>query len=114
MTKKVAITNLKTLDKNSIGLIPVVVQNAESNEVLMVGFADFEALEKTLKTSLATFYSRSRNEIWVKGETSGNFLEVVEIMTDCDNDAVIYRAIPKGPTCHTGKASCFYNSLELE
>ncbi|MGC8969221.1 MAG: phosphoribosyl-AMP cyclohydrolase [Conexivisphaera sp.] len=93
------------------GLVPVVVQDAVSGEILMLGYADRRALELTLETGLAHFYSRSRRRIWMKGETSGNVLRVVDVTADCDRDAVFYLAVPSGNTCHTGRWSCFHNSV---
>lgn len=89
------------------GLVPGVVQDARTSEVLMVGFLDAEALEATLRTGLATFRSRSRGRLWTKGETSGNTLRVVSVDVDCDRDTLLLRAQPAGPTCHTGDRSCF-------
>lgn len=94
-------------------LIPVVIQNADSREVLMVGFTNREAVERTLETKTAWFWSRSRNKLWNKGENSGNFLHVREIFTDCDTDTLLYLCIPDGPTCHTGADSCFFNRIAL-
>lgn len=94
-------------------LIPVVIQNADSREVLMVGFTNREAVERTLETKTAWFWSRSRNALWNKGETSGNFLHVREIFTDCDTDTLLYLCTPDGPTCHTGANSCFFNRIAL-
>ena len=93
------------------GLIPAVVQNVDDNAVLMLGYVNREALQKTEETGLATFYSRSRNELWTKGMTSGNTMEVGEIFYDCDCDALIYRVKPNGPACETGNRSCFYRRL---
>jgi phosphoribosyl-ATP pyrophosphohydrolase/phosphoribosyl-AMP cyclohydrolase len=93
------------------GLLPVVAQHAASGEVRMVGFANREAIERTLATRRGWFYSRSRERLWQKGESSGNVLEVTGIRVDCDADAVIYLCRPLGPTCHTGAASCFFNTL---
>lgn len=93
--------------KYSDGLVPAIVQDAETRKVLMVGFMNEEAYRKTLATKRATFYSRSRNELWTKGETSGHFLDVTEVLTDCDNDTVLVKARPNGPTCHTGADTCF-------
>jgi phosphoribosyl-AMP cyclohydrolase len=98
---------MKTLDQDSVGLVPVVVQDEATRQVLMLGFANYEAIEKTKETGLATFWSRSRNELWVKGATSGNFLHVTSIRADCDDDALLFLATPDGPTCHTGATSCF-------
>ncbi|MGB9733119.1 MAG: phosphoribosyl-AMP cyclohydrolase [Conexivisphaera sp.] len=93
------------------GLVPVVVQDAISGEILMLGYADRRAVELTMKTGLAHFYSRSRRRLWMKGETSGNTLRVVDLTTDCDYDAIFYLAVPAGNTCHTGKWSCFHNYI---
>jgi phosphoribosyl-ATP pyrophosphohydrolase/phosphoribosyl-AMP cyclohydrolase len=95
------------------GLIPAVVQDAESNEVLMVGFMNDEALSRTRSTGYATFYSRSRKKLWMKGETSGNRLAVVELLTDCDDDTVLVRVRREGDgvVCHTGERSCFFQRL---
>lgn len=95
------------------GLVPAVIQDAESGEVLMVGFMNDEALAKTIETGYATFYSRSRQKLWMKGETSGNRLRVVELRTDCDEDTVLVRAtrLGDGNVCHTGERSCFYKPV---
>jgi phosphoribosyl-ATP pyrophosphohydrolase/phosphoribosyl-AMP cyclohydrolase len=89
------------------GLLPVVVQDSTDGRVLMVGYADRTALRATLDTGLATFHSRSRGTRWVKGETSGNTLRVVDVEVDCDRDTVLLHCEPSGPTCHTGSVSCF-------
>lgn len=89
------------------GLLPAVVQDAADGRVLMVGYQDQQALAETLRTGLATFYSRSRGQRWVKGETSGHTLRVVAVEVDCDGDTLLLRAEPAGPTCHTGARSCF-------
>lgn len=94
------------------GLLTAVVTDADSLRVLMVAFMDQEALAKTCETGLAHFYSRSRGKLWLKGETSGHVLRVEEILVDCDQDALVIRARPAGPTCHTGATSCFYRKLE--
>lgn len=97
------------------GLLPVVVQDAVGGAVLMLAWADRDAVEKTLATGEAHFWSRSRRKPWKKGETSGHVLEVVEVLTDCDRDALLVRAHPAGPTCHRGTRSCFEpNPVELE
>lgn len=88
-------------------LIPAVVQHWETGKVLMLGYMNREALEKTKITGKVTFFSRSRKRLWVKGETSGNGLDVVDILTDCDQDTILVLAKPLGPTCHTGTISCF-------
>lgn len=88
-------------------LIPVVIQDNTTLQVLMVGFMNEEALEKTLKEGRVTFFSRSKNRLWTKGETSGNYLSVKEIKADCDNDSILIMVDPAGPVCHTGSKSCF-------
>lgn len=97
------------------GLVPAVVQDEQSNEVLMVGFMNAESLARTQSTGYVTFFSRSRNELWMKGETSGNRLRVVSLMTDCDDDTVLARVIREGDgnVCHTGTRSCFTQSIEM-
>jgi len=95
-------------------LLPVVVQNADDGEVLMLGWANEEALAATERTGQAHFWSRSRDELWRKGATSGNVMVVVELATDCDGDAVRYRVHPTGPACHTGARSCFGVVGDLE
>ncbi len=89
------------------GLIAAVVQDAHSGRVLMLGYMNPESLERTRASGLVTFYSRERGRLWTKGETSGNTLTCVEVLADCDADALLVRAIPQGPTCHTGRTSCF-------
>jgi phosphoribosyl-AMP cyclohydrolase len=97
------------------GLVPAVVQDEESGEVLMVGFMNDEALAITRQTGLATFFSRTRNTLWTKGETSGNRLEVSRVLTDCDEDTVLLkvRRLGDGNVCHTGERSCFYRDLSF-
>jgi phosphoribosyl-AMP cyclohydrolase len=96
------------------GLIPAVIQDAASHEVLMVGFMNAAALELTRRTGFATFFSRSRNQLWTKGETSGNRLEVVELLTDCDDDTVLVKVkrLGDGNVCHTGERTCFFRTLD--
>ena len=93
--------------KNADGLIPAIVQDESTLQVLMLGYMNREAYEKTLATGHVTFWSRTRQTLWTKGETSGNYLELVSIHPDCDNDTLLVRAIPHGPTCHTGSRTCF-------
>jgi phosphoribosyl-AMP cyclohydrolase len=95
------------------GLIPAVIQDAESAEVLMVGFMNERALADTRRTGYATFFSRTRNALWTKGDTSGNKLEVVDILVDCDEDTVLVKVkrLGSGNVCHTGERSCFYRKL---
>ena len=89
------------------GLVPVVIQDNNTLQVLMVGYMNEEAFEKTRIEKKVTFYSRSKNRLWTKGETSGNFLNVKEIQSDCDTDSVLIKVDPEGPVCHTGSTSCF-------
>ena len=97
-----------TLDWTKMdGLIPAIVQHADTGEVRMLGYVDRAALEATIRDRLVTFHSRSRGGPWRKGETSGNLLDLVDIRMDCDRDALLVTARPRGPTCHTGSASCF-------
>lgn len=100
------------LKYNDQGLIPAVVQHARSGEVLMLGYMNETALRQTQESGLVTFWSRSRQELWQKGVTSGNILRLVEIRQDCDGDALLVLAEPSGPTCHTGEQSCFYRTPE--
>ncbi|MCM2302225.1 MAG: bifunctional phosphoribosyl-AMP cyclohydrolase/phosphoribosyl-ATP diphosphatase HisIE [Flavobacteriaceae bacterium] len=88
-------------------LVPVIIQHELTLQVLMLGYMNKEAYEKTIKEGKVTFFSRSKNRLWTKGEESGNFLIVNDLKIDCDNDTVLIKAIPKGPTCHTGSTSCF-------
>ena len=96
------------------GLIPAVIQDAESAEVLMVGFMNDEALRLTKQTGFATFFSRTRNRLWMKGETSGNQLQVVEMLIDCDDDTVLVKVkrLGDGNVCHTGQRTCFFQRAE--
>jgi len=96
------------------GLIPVIVQDVDSGGVLMLAYADEEALRRTLDSGEVWFYSRSRQELWHKGATSGNILKVHCVAKDCDSDAILIRAKPAGPVCHTGNWSCFFRELDRE
>lgn len=93
--------------KKMNGLVPAIVQDALTGKILMQGYMNEEALEKTKETGMVTFFSRSKNRLWTKGETSGNFMELVSILVDCDGDAFLIKANPKGPVCHTGADTCF-------
>lgn len=99
--------NIKINFEKVGGLVPSIVQDAFTKEVLMMGYMNEEALDQTLKTGKVTFYSRTRQRLWTKGETSGNFLLVKEVKVDCDHDTLLIRAEPKGPVCHTGTDTCF-------
>ncbi|MDO4288660.1 MAG: bifunctional phosphoribosyl-AMP cyclohydrolase/phosphoribosyl-ATP diphosphatase HisIE [Eubacterium sp.] len=103
--------NINELKYNHHGLIPAVLQDYHTRQVLMVAYMNEESLKKTLDTGKATFFSRSRQELWTKGETSGNYQEVVAIDYDCDADALLVQVNPQGPACHTGETSCFYRNL---
>ncbi len=94
-------------EKYSDGLLPAIVQDAATDQVLMLGFMSEASLEKSFETGLVTFYSRSRKQLWTKGETSGNFLRIKQILSDCDNDTLLIKAVPDGPVCHTGTPTCF-------
>ncbi|MDQ3109649.1 MAG: bifunctional phosphoribosyl-AMP cyclohydrolase/phosphoribosyl-ATP diphosphatase HisIE [Bacteroidota bacterium] len=93
--------------KYSDGLIPAIIQDASTGKVLMLGFMNAEALDKTRKENRVTFFSRSKKRLWTKGEESGNFLDVKEILEDCDNDTLLIKAIPSGPVCHKGTDTCW-------
>lgn len=100
------------LSYSSHGLIPVIAQDAETGEIRMMAYADQLAIEKTLETGFAHFFSRSRGEMWKKGETSGNTLAVRSVWVDCDGDTLIYMVDPAGPSCHTGAETCFFRRLD--
>ncbi len=93
--------------KNKDGLVPAIIQDATTNNVLMLGYMNQEAYHKTLETQRVTFFSRSKNRLWTKGEESGNFLQLVSVKVDCDNDALLVKANPAGPTCHKGSDTCW-------
>ena len=95
------------LEKCADGLLPAIIQDADTLKVLMLGYMNQEAFEKTVATSLVTFFSRTRQCLWTKGETSGNYLHVVDMYADCDADTVLIKAHPDGPTCHRGTTACF-------
>jgi phosphoribosyl-ATP pyrophosphohydrolase/phosphoribosyl-AMP cyclohydrolase len=98
------------------GLIAAVIQDADTNEVLMVGFMNDDALKRTKTTGFATFYSRSRQKLWMKGETSGNKLRVIEALTDCDDDTLLLKVkrLGDGNVCHTGERTCFFTPVAME
>jgi len=98
------------LKKNSDGMVPVVVQDYKTNEVLMVAYMNEESYKKTIETGTMTYYSRSRNELWIKGLTSGHFQYVKEMYLDCDLDTILVKVEQIGSACHTGKGSCFFNN----
>ena len=92
-------------------LIPAIAQSIEDGAVLMLAWMNQEALEKTISSKVATYWSRSRNQLWVKGETSGNSQQVKSISYDCDGDAILIKVLQTGPACHTGESSCFHNPI---
>jgi phosphoribosyl-ATP pyrophosphohydrolase/phosphoribosyl-AMP cyclohydrolase len=96
--------------KNNDGLIPAIIQDFETKKVLMLGYMNLEAYEKTLVTNKVTFFSRSKNRLWTKGEESGHFLNLIEMKIDCDNDTLLIQAQPDGPICHTGSDTCWQES----
>jgi len=98
--------------KSPDGLVPAVVQDEETGKVLMVGYMNAEALAKTEAEKVVTFFSRSKQRLWTKGETSGNFLQVKTVLVDCDQDTILIKAYPIGPTCHTGADTCFFEKNE--
>lgn len=98
---------MKKLFKDNRQLLPAIIQDARSGVVLMLGYMNEEAYQKTIAEGRVTFFSRSRQRLWTKGETSGNFLDVVSILTDCDADTILVKAHPAGPVCHTGQDTCF-------
>ncbi len=95
-------------------MIPVIIQDADTKEVLMLGFTNQEAFRLSMETGTAWFWSRSRRKLWNKGESSGNYLHILEARTDCDTDSLLYLCKPDGPTCHTGARSCFFNEINPE
>lgn len=108
-------TQIRALDwTKGNGLIPAIVQDARTAKVLMLGYMNRESLQATLDQKRVTFFSRSKNRLWTKGETSGNYLKLVDATADCDKDALLITAIPEGPTCHTGTNSCFGDDIATE
>jgi phosphoribosyl-AMP cyclohydrolase len=103
---------MKELKFDDQGLLTGIVQDADTGKVLMVAMMNQEAVDLTLETGLAHFWSRSRKSLWLKGETSGNSLDVKMVLKDCDGDALLLQVSPRGPACHTGQTSCFYTRLE--
>jgi phosphoribosyl-AMP cyclohydrolase / phosphoribosyl-ATP pyrophosphohydrolase len=101
-------------EKFADGLVPTIVQDFLTKKVLMLGFMNAESLQKTQETQRVTFFSRSQQKLWTKGETSGNFLHVKEILVDCDNDTILIKAIPSGVVCHTGSETCFDEKNETD
>jgi len=102
---------IEDLKFNEKGLIPAIAQDADTGEVLMLAYMNAEALRLTLTTGDAWFYSRSRQELWHKGETSGNYIRVREVWKDCDSDTILIKGKPTGPVCHTGNKTCFFERL---
>ena len=105
----------KSLDddfKKNNGLVPVIVQDVHTNQVLMLAYMNEESLRLSIETKLATYYSRSRKSLWIKGETSGHYQHIQDILVDCDNDTLLLKVEQDGAACHTGKYSCFYRNIE--
>ena len=100
-------------DKNSVGLVPAIIQDEETKNVLMLGYMNKEALDLTLEFKKVHFFSRSKNRIWMKGEESGNFLNLISLKPDCDNDSILIKVKPQGPTCHKGDDTCWGEKNEL-
>ncbi|MEO0570313.1 MAG: bifunctional phosphoribosyl-AMP cyclohydrolase/phosphoribosyl-ATP diphosphatase HisIE [Bacteroidota bacterium] len=100
--------------KNSDGLVPAIIQDAKTKNILMLGYMNEEAFQKTQETKRVTFFSRSKQRLWTKGEQSGNFLELVDLKVDCDYDTVLIKANPAGPTCHTGADTCWFETNTQE
>ena len=98
---------MNNMFKNEISLVPAIIQDDKSLKVLMLGYMNREAYEKSIEEGIVTFYSRSKQRLWTKGETSGNFLSIKSFKVDCDNDTFLFRVEPAGPVCHTGSVSCF-------
>lgn len=95
------------------GLIPAIIQDINTGEILMHAYMNKESLKMTLESGKATFWSRSRNKLWIKGETSGNFMDIKELYYDCDMDTLLFKVTPKGPACHTGNRTCFYRKVDI-
>ena len=104
--------SLPNIKFDANGLVPAIVQDADTNEVLMLAYMNVETLQLTLEKGETFFWSRSRGELWHKGETSGNTQKVLEVLVDCDTDTLLVRVQPTGPACHTGEQTCFYRHLE--
>ena len=102
------------LTRNAQGLVPAIVQDATSGRVLMMAWMNADAVQKTLETGRVTYWSRSRQAFWTKGESSGHVQKLVEMRVDCDQDALLLRVKPAGPACHTGRRSCFYRRVEAD
>lgn len=101
--------NINKLKFNAQGLIPAIAQDVKTNKVLMLAWMSQESIEKSLESGFATYFSRSRNELWKKGDTSGNFQKLISIKTDCDYDSILLQVEQTGNACHTGEYSCFFN-----
>lgn len=114
MEMKLGTVKMKWTDfkLNTDGMLPVVTQDAETGRVLMVAYMNEEAYNKTVTTGIMTYWSRSRNELWIKGDTSGNYQYVRELLADCDKDTLLAVIEPAGPACHTGKFSCFFQEVQ--
>ena len=105
---------MSKLNFNEKGLIPAIIEDADTGEVLMLGYMNEESLRRTFSTGEVCFYSRSRQKLWHKGETSGNVIKVVSILQDCENNSLLVKARPTGPVCHTGHRNCFFTEFKEE
>jgi len=108
------VRQISNLEFNEKGLIPAIVQDADTGEILMLGYMNEEALRRTMSSGEVWFYSRSRQELWHKGETSGNRIKVRSVWKDCDSDTILVQGEPGGPVCHTGNKTCFFQQLTRE
>jgi phosphoribosyl-ATP pyrophosphohydrolase/phosphoribosyl-AMP cyclohydrolase len=104
---------IEKLKLDEKGLIPAIIQDIKTGEVLMVAYMTKDTVKMSIETGKATFWSRSRNKLWIKGETSGNFLFIKELYYDCDMDTLLFKVEPKGPACHTGNNTCFFTKVKL-
>jgi len=104
---------IEKLKLDEKGLIPAIIQDIKTEEVLMVAYMTKETVKMSIETGKATFWSRSRNKLWIKGETSGNFLFIKELYYDCDMDTLLFKVEPKGPACHTGNRTCFFTKVNI-
>ena len=114
MTDIIKMIPFDALKKNSDGMIPVIVQDFENGEVLMLAYMNDESYNLTFKTGLMHYYSRSRRELWCKGKTSGHYQHLKEMYIDCDNDTILVKVIQDGAACHTGNRTCFYREMQID
>ncbi len=113
-SRRDAILSAVQFDKDPAGLVPAVIQDPDTKDVLMLGFMNRDALAKTLQTGMVTFWTRSRGKLWTKGETSGNILKFESVRVNCNDDSLLILARPAGPTCHTGHPTCYFREADAE